>query len=102
MTEVNKDFIKAMQVRLDEKDPIYTGKKNYKNMDIGALIDRLDETIKDMDSVHCTQDYLKELVDVANFLWMIWESVKEGRLNKGIVDDPDDDLENDMWQMHCD
>jgi hypothetical protein len=81
MTKVNQDFIKAMQLRLDMKDGIYKDKKNYKNMHIGALISRLNKTILNMNSVYHEEDYLKELVDVANFCWMIWERVKESEVN---------------------
>lgn len=85
MTNINKDFIKAMQERLDEKEKIYTGKKNYKNMSLERLSDRIGSTIGDFWRkfyCHKNTQVKKELIDLANFCWMLWEKILKEEENK--------------------
>jgi hypothetical protein len=83
MTEVNKKFIGAMQKRLDEKEEIFIGELNYKNMDDVQLNTRLygkwREYIGLMQGspLHSINDVKKKLVDMANFCWMLWELLEE-------------------------
>lgn len=80
MTKVNKKFIEAMQKRLDEKEKIFTEKLNYKNMDLVYLRDNLIKAAINVDEGYVHEDdekFKKELVDLANFCWMLWERLEE-------------------------
>jgi hypothetical protein len=92
MIEVNKDFIKAMQKRLDEKEKIYTGELSYKNMLPETLWFRITEQTKIPEVTLTPNEHqellvkkvfkdetLKELVDIANLCWMLWERLEENK-----------------------
>ena len=81
-TEVNREFIKAMQSDLDRKAPEYDGKdnpKNYKNIEISYFVGRvtgnLDKLITNIyqDSPDTVR---QQCIEVANFCWMLWEKVR--------------------------
>lgn len=81
-TKVNKEFIEAMQTRLDEKTSIYDGEdnpKNYKNLRGLTLINDIQE-----DSIKIEKAYAlkndsfaqEKLIDIANRCSMLWERLE--------------------------
>ena len=96
MTKVNKQFIEKMQERLNEKEAEFTGELNYKNMALETLWYRAMESAKllditlapDKDDVLARrvfrEETRKELVDMGNFLWMLWERLGD---DKAVIED---------------
>lgn len=86
-TKVNKEFLAAMQERLDEKEDVFTGVLNYKEMTLYQLIGRLNEAgdkllVLYKDEPNDTK-LREKLIDLANFCWMLWERLGEPEKLRG-------------------
>jgi len=85
MTQVNKDFIKAKQVRLDEKSKEYDGEdnpKNYKNMDEIELWNLINDDVQNVYLFLYVKSRnkklaIEKLVDISNRCGMLWERLEE-------------------------
>ncbi len=88
--KINKQFIKGMQGRLNEKNEEYGGKdnpKNYRNLpsyalfemidnDVQELLDYYDEMVSEnLDSLE-KENIMEKLIDIANRCGMLWEKLK--------------------------
>lgn len=82
MTRVNPKFIEVKQKRLDEKDRIYVGELNYKNMTVDCLWGRLSEKYRMVDPImksspviqeQFKKSIMKDMADISNFCGFIWE-----------------------------
>jgi len=83
MTKVNKQFIEAMQKRIDGKPAEYDGAdnpKNYKNMseyELSRLIKKDAEQL--FHNVLSNPDKfiaMEQCIDIANRCWMLWERLE--------------------------
>ncbi|MHB8276382.1 MAG: hypothetical protein ACYDIA_01845 [Candidatus Humimicrobiaceae bacterium] len=92
MTKINLKFEEARQKRLDEKESIYQGALNYKNMSVSSLINLIDfdichvigilRTLERKDKALKLEGVLKvivreKLVDISNRCGMAWERLEE-------------------------
>lgn len=80
MTKVNPKFIEAKQKRLDEKEKIFVGKLNYKNMTLAQLHDKIMEKAEAVHNAYkdsSDKKLKKELCDLSNMSGFLWERLGE-------------------------
>jgi len=83
MTKINPKCLRACQLRLNEKEQIYSGDRNYKNMVINDLQYWWDNDFQIADVAILGRDKevaCKKLVDLINRSWMLWERLSEEKL----------------------
>lgn len=79
MTKVNEQFLEAMQKRLNEKEGVFVGGLNYKNISVYGLSKLIFEDANILGwktepwrTMH-SDDMKKLCVDISNRCWMLWE-----------------------------